>query len=524
MRSLRKAISALVTFGIISGLTLPARAANLRPTSSVTALPSFGRFKVADVPRSRLYSIRDFGRRTPSARVTATVTLRYNHQAELDALVRAQSDRRSPLFHHFLTNAQFNNYFAPTLQQQGAVIAALQTAGIHVTHAYADRTLLDVAGTSAAVERFFRTEMHSLSQGRYGERFANATPATIPAGLAPLISTVSLSNLIVARTGPRVTAPNRRMPLAFADAKVLGLATRAAPAIERFRTPPGIRSVAVRPDAANVIADPGFESGRFGRGWDRCETSHAEPLATITSSRAHTGKYSGHAGSTSYTSGEQYGYAGVCQLVKIPTGGVLSAYLYQLSNEPNAKYAAEDVFLLSTSGTIVATLAQSVTNRAAWVLHSWNLAGFAGRQLYVYFGVRGDGYRHYYTMQYVDDVSLTGASPTPTPKPTATPTASPSATPSAAPTPSPTPVPTATPTVAPTATPVPPTPTPVAPTPSPTSTPTPTACNAAPDSGPFTAGDGHVATGVADAFDFPVQHGCNGAGETVAVEISSPVE
>ncbi len=460
MRFFRKAISALVTFAYVSGLALPAKAGSIEPASGAMALPKFGRFKVADVPRSRFYSVRDLGRRMPAAQVTAAVTLRYNHQAELDALVRAQSDRSSPLFHRFLTSAQFNGYFALTPQQQGTVIAALRSAGVRVVREYPNRTLLDVAGTSAAVERFFATEMHSFVQGRYGERFANATPATIPASLAPLISAVSLSNLIVARTGPRAAASYQKTAASSAVTQAAESPTRTAPAIGRFRIAPAVRPE-LTPDGTNRIADPGFESGNFGHGWDQCETLLARPLATITSSLANTGKYSAHAGATSYMSRGQFGYAGVCQLVKVPTAGVLSAYLYQLSNEPNTKYAAQDVFLLDTSGTIVATLAQSVTNRAAWALHSWNLARFAGRRLYVYFGVHGDGYAHDDTMQYVDDVNLTAGNP---------------------------------------------------------------ACNAAPENGPFTAGGGHVATGVADAFDFPVQHGCNGAGETVAVEISSPVE
>ena len=181
---------------------------------------------------------------------------------------------------------------------------------------------------------------------------------------------------------------------------------------------------------------------------------------------------------------------------------------------------------MNSDGTTVATLATSVTNNNAWVEHSWNLAAYAGRQLYIYFGVHGDGFALTYTMQYVDDVNLSGRErdayadaeadghadprsrrprrhrsrrprrprsrrPRRPPKPTSTPTPKPTSTPK--PTPTPTPMPT-------------------------------TACKAAPDSGPFTAGGGHVATGVADAFDFPVQHGCNGAGQTVAVEISSPVQ
>ncbi|MBD5633050.1 MAG: S53 family peptidase, partial [Candidatus Eremiobacteraeota bacterium] len=84
--------------------------------------------------------------------------------------------------------------------------------------------------------------------------------------------------------------------------------------------------------------------------------------------------------------------------------------------------------------------------------------------------------------------------PTATAKPTTSPTA--------------TPKPTATPTTAPTATP----------------TGGTTGCTgAAADSGALSNSTGYLATGVAKAFDYPVQHGCNGAGQTVAIAIDDPV-
>jgi kumamolisin len=63
------------------------------------------------------------------------------------------------------------------------------------------------------------------------------------------------------------------------------------------------------------------------------------------------------------------------------------------------------------------------------------------------------------------------------------------------------------------------------PTPTPVPTATPVAgCNgAAPDNGPLSSSYGTLATGVAEPFDFPVQHGCNGAGYTAAVVIDDPV-
>jgi kumamolisin len=48
-------------------------------------------------------------------------------------------------------------------------------------------------------------------------------------------------------------------------------------------------------------------------------------------------------------------------------------------------------------------------------------------------------------------------------------------------------------------------------------------CNgAAPDNGPLSNSSGTLATGVAKPFDFPVQHGCDGAGQTIAIAIDLP--
>jgi kumamolisin len=57
----------------------------------------------------------------------------------------------------------------------------------------------------------------------------------------------------------------------------------------------------------------------------------------------------------------------------------------------------------------------------------------------------------------------------------------------------------------------------------PTSTPVAGCNGAAPDNGPLSNSTGTLATGVAKPFDFPVQHGCNGAGYTAAVVIDDPV-
>lgn len=195
-----------------------------------------------------------------------------------------------------------------------------------------------------------------------------------------------------------------------------------------------------------AIGDPGFESGGF-TSWAQCGSLNA----TISTTHVHTGIYSERSGSTNSTTGEINGDAGVCQAVAIPANATLSFYVYPLSNESSTTYSYQEADLLNSSGATVKQFYASVSNAGAWTLKTFDLSAYAGQTLYLYFGVHGDGYASDYTIQYVDDVTITGAGATPTPVPTSTPT--PGATPTPTPKPTASPTSTATPTPSPTPTP-----------------------------------------------------------------------
>ena len=110
------------------------------------------------------------------------------------------SNPHSGSFRHFLTPQEFNAKYAPTAQQEQAVVTALQQQGFTVTHRYANRTIVDASAPSATVERFFATEMHTVNQGKYGTRFTNVKSATVPSNIASLVRTASLTNLVMVRT------------------------------------------------------------------------------------------------------------------------------------------------------------------------------------------------------------------------------------------------------------------------------------------------------------------------------------
>lgn len=449
-----------------------------RSTASVTPMIS--------IPKTAgALAYTDSGRRTSTAPVTVAITLRYNNQAQLDQFVANVSDPHSPMYRHFLTNDQFNATYAPTAQQEAAVVQSLQKAGFTITQRASNRTIVDASAPTSVVERYFSTEMHTVRQGKYGDRFANLKPATVPSEIAPSVLAVSLNNLVVVRT-----KVDQASTASDNGGRVI------TPAVH---TPHQGKTAQVRTDATNVLSDPGFESGGFAY-WPQCGNVSAH----VTTAKPHTGSYSEWGGSTTT---EPNGDAGVCQYVTIPASGQLTFWVWQSTNETSTAFSYQEADLLNSSGYVVDNLYTTVGNAQTWVQKSYNLSAYAGQSFYLYFGVHGDGTAGYHNLQYVDDVSLTNgsATPTPTPKPTATPTPVPTPTPTGNPTP--TPVPTAT------------------PTPVPTATPTPGGgCSgSAALNGPLSNSSGTLATGVAKPFDFPVQHGCNGAGYTAAVVIDDPV-
>jgi hypothetical protein len=453
-------------------------------TQSISQIPGLTNAPMISVPQlhGRL-AFTDIGRRSPSSPVSVAITLNYNHQAQLDQLIESQSGPNGT--HQFLTPEQFNSYYAPTAQQEQAVVSALQSAGFTITNRYPNRTVVDATAPSATVERFFNTQMHSVSQGRYGQRFANLVPATVPATIASYVRTASLSNVVIAETQVQQEGGDRR-PLGLRSRKPAG----GAPGQEA--------SAAYRTMASGcsgqLLLNPGFESGNRNWGTTR---------GVITKDAANAYQGNWFAWLDGYTSPET---DTLSQTVSIPAGctATLTYYLYIASSEPNS---AIDTLKLTANGTAEQSFSNVNQTGGVYVAQSVNLSAFAGKSTKILWTSRQNGSNE--TDFFVDSTALTLGSGTPTPTPPPTPTPKPTPTPTGGPTPTPTPHATPTPT---------PTPTPV-PTPTPGSGCTGTAA----ENGPLSNSSGTLATGVAKPFDFPVQHGCNGAGYTAAIVIDDPV-
>ena len=191
-----------------------------------------------------------------------------------------------------------------------------------------------------------------------------------------------------------------------------------------------------RMDVNGNLADGGFESGGFSY-WEQCGNVNA----AITTARAHSGTHSELSGTTSAP--EVNGDSGVCQQVTVPSGGRITFWVYQGTNETSTQYAYQEADFLDSSGYVLDNFYMSVASTGGWKQLTYDASAYAGQTVWLYFGAHGNGWTGGYIYQYVDDVAWAGSA-TPTPSPTATPTPRPTPTPTGAPTP--TPVPTATPT------------------------------------------------------------------------------
>src|SRR5271157_1474524 len=88
-----------------------------------------------------------------SRRLNLAIGLPLRNRATLTNLLRDLYDPASPRFHQYLTARQFAEQFSPTEQDYQAVTRFAQAHGLTVTGTHPNRTLLDVSGAVADIER-----------------------------------------------------------------------------------------------------------------------------------------------------------------------------------------------------------------------------------------------------------------------------------------------------------------------------------------------------------------------------------
>ncbi len=151
-------------------------------------------------------------------RLSITVTLKPSDPSALAEYATAVSTPRSPLYHHFLTVAEFRRRFGATDASVQAVKASLAAQGLHPGPVSANGLAIPLTSDAATLGHAFSVsfQLVKLPSGR--SAFANAQPPQLSSSVAGAVqSVVGLDNLAQAqplvlgppsshRLGPRGTA------------------------------------------------------------------------------------------------------------------------------------------------------------------------------------------------------------------------------------------------------------------------------------------------------------------------------
>ena len=133
-------------------------------------------------------------------RLQLSLELPLRNRDELKKLMHDLYDPKSPLFHQYLSVAQFTDRFGPTPSDYDAVVAWARKSGLKVTNQAPNRHLVAVEGTTSVVNAAFNVHMTNYRHPTENRTFFAPDREPVPVGLAvPLARVAGMDNVTLPR-------------------------------------------------------------------------------------------------------------------------------------------------------------------------------------------------------------------------------------------------------------------------------------------------------------------------------------
>jgi subtilase family serine protease len=113
-------------------------------------------------------------------RLLLAVGLQLRNKQGLQKFLKQASDPNSPRFGKYLTQAQANQLFNPTPQQEQQVVNWLKVNGLTVTHTYSNHMLVDASGSTTRVEQMLHLTINDYTVTNNGKQIIFYAPASEP--------------------------------------------------------------------------------------------------------------------------------------------------------------------------------------------------------------------------------------------------------------------------------------------------------------------------------------------------------
>ena len=205
---------AAVLAGLVFG-ALPAGTAGAMPAGGAapaTAGRSPAQVRVGSAPR-RPGRSKVVGSLASSTRLPITVTLKPRDPAALATYAAEVSTPGSPLYHHYLTVAQFRNRFGPSAQAISDVESSLATQGLRPGAVSANGLAINVTATAGELGHAFSTGFQKVALAGGRTAFANTQAPQFSASVADSVQgVIGLDSLAVPHPQGIRTPAHRRRP------------------------------------------------------------------------------------------------------------------------------------------------------------------------------------------------------------------------------------------------------------------------------------------------------------------------
>lgn len=183
-------IGAGATLALSAAITLCAQSPAVRITSAISS-SEMTVVRGTELPQANPQF--DAGRMPADTRLNG-VSIYFKRsaaqEADLQALLAAQQDPASPLYHQWLTPDQFAARFGMAQQDIEAVNSWLQQQGFAIDYVNRSRNAVHFSGTVGQFESAFQTQMHyyAIEGVRH---FGPSTALSVPAAIAPVVQAIT---------------------------------------------------------------------------------------------------------------------------------------------------------------------------------------------------------------------------------------------------------------------------------------------------------------------------------------------
>jgi len=193
----------LLAASIFAGLTATASAAPLVTAAVDDAITTVVKGDLSPL----LTKARDMGAvadTVPLTHAMAVLKRAPAQQAALDKLVHDQLDRKSPLYHKWLTPADLRAY-GPDAADIAKVTTWMQSHRLTVNKVSPSGMFIDFSGKASDIGGAFHTTLHNVTLPSGEAHISNMTDAAIPSALTPVLRGATLSNFFPKPTNVKIS-------------------------------------------------------------------------------------------------------------------------------------------------------------------------------------------------------------------------------------------------------------------------------------------------------------------------------